>query len=324
MSIEHSAVTKEDARQKAEKILRFKIGPQYSLGEAETDEGEYVFPILMSPPRVIFDETRSQPTDVMYLSATKVGEIRVDREEEADYTHPQKVYRRVRDYEREIQQAVEKALISAAAKDFTQLPFPENRYAPVEDLLSEVILRGSISIEQIKSLESPKENEDPGKYTKYLDQLTSIDLLRREDGHIRPGNVLMNILRDTDKNHEALNGALAHYFQQNINDLDKLHQILGPYLAIAGYYYRLAIVSNQLPSVEESELRDAFEEHYRGRGRQKKIKMFKLSRYLLHLERAGILEPMTGSDSRVWAGNREIMDELESKTEYIGVISQPA
>lgn len=324
MSIEHSAVTRDDARRKAEQILRFKIGPQYSLGEAEADGEEYVFPILMSPPRVIFDETRSNPTDVMYLEPTKVGEIRVDNNEDADYTLPQTVYRRVREYEQEIQQAVEKALISAAAKDFTQLPFPENRYAPVEDLLSEVILRDSISIEDLKSLEAPNTDPENGKYRKYLQQLIDIDLLRREDGRVRAGNILMNIRRDTDKNHEALNGALAHYFRENINNLEKIHQILGPYLAIAGYYYRLAIEANQMPTVEEEALRDAFEQHYKGRGKQTDVKMFKLSRYLLHLERAGILKPVTGSDSRVWSGNQDIMDELEDQTHYLGVISQPA
>ena len=323
MSIEHSAISSDEARKQAEQVLRFKIGPQYSLGEPESDGSEYVFPILISPPRVIFDETRSTPVDVQYLEETKVGEIRVDEDKELDYTLPQTVYRRVREYEEKIQEAVEKALISAAAKDFTQLPFPENRYAPVEDLLAEVILQGSIAIEEISYLESSDEGED-GKYTKYIRELEDLDLLRREDGQVTDGNILTNIQRDTDKSHEALNAALAHYFRENVSNLDKIHQILGPYLAVAGFYYRLAIEANTLPTVKEKELRDAFEQHYKGRGKQTRVKMFKFSRYLLHLERAGILELITKPDGRVWTGNETIKEDLEEQTHYLGVISGAA
>lgn len=320
MSIEHSAISFEEARKKAEQILRFKIGPQYSLGEPETEETEYVFPILISPPRVIFNETRTTPVDVKYLDPTEVGEIRVDKNKEVDYTLPQTVYRRVREYEEEIQEAVEKALISAAAKDFTKLPFPENRYAPVEDILSDVVLRGSISLDDVAHIESPDEG-DVGKYTKYIFELEDLGLLRREDGRVKSGNVLINIERDTDKKHEALNTALAHYFKENINNIEKIHQILGPYLAVAGFYYRLAIEADTLPTVEEKELRDAFERHYKGRGKQTDEKMFKLSRYLLHLERAGILELITRPNGRVWSGNEDIKDDLENQTQYIGVIA---
>ena len=323
MSIEHSATSPEEARKKAEEILRFKIGPQYSLGETETEGSEYVFPILISPPRVIFNETRSTPVDVKYLEPTQVGEIRVNKNEEVDYTLPQTVYRRVRDYEEEIQQAVEKALISAAAKDFTKLPFPENRYAPVEDILSEVILRDEIQLEKIAYLDSPDE-EEQGKYTRYVQELENIDLLRREDGKVKAGNVLINIQRDTNKKSEALNAALAHYFKQNINNLEDIHQILGPYLAVAGFYYRLAIEADMLPTVEEKELRDAFEQHYKGRGKQTDVKVFKFSRYLLHLERAGILELITKPNGRVWSGTEAIKKDLEDQTQYLGVISNPA
>jgi hypothetical protein len=319
MSIEHSAVSRDDAREEAERILRFKIGPQYSLGDPTSDESEYVFPILISPPRVIFDELRNDPVDVNYLEPTQVGEIRVDRNKETEYTFPQTVYKRVREYEKEIQQAVEKALISAAAKDFTQLPFPENRYAPVEDILAEVILREPLSIEDIKAIESPGEDEQ-GKYTKYIQELEEIDLVRRDNGRVTAGNILISARRDTDENHEALNAALAHYFRENVNDLEKIHQILGPYLAVAGFYYRLAIESNTLPSVQENELRSAFKKHYEGRGRQTQVKLFKMSRYLLHLERAGILKPLTQSDGRVWSGREDIKSDLQEQTQYVGAL----
>ena len=324
MSTEHTSVTPDEARRKAERILRFKIGPQYSLGEPSTDGSEYVFPILIRPPRVIFNELRHTPVDVKYLESTKVGAIRIDDNKEADYTLPQTVYRRVREYEQDIQEAVEKALISAAAKDFTKLPFPENRYAPVEDILSEVILRDSISIEDITLLESSDEEDSEGKYTKYVQELENIGLLRRSEGKLQAGNILINFEREKDHDHEVLNSALAYYFKQNINDLDTLHQILGPYLAVAGFYYRLAIESDTLPRVREKELRKAFEDHYKGMGKQTDVKKFKLSRYLLHLERAGILELITKPDGRVWSGNKTIKNGLEEQSEYLGVITEPA
>ncbi|WP_254545865.1 hypothetical protein [Halomarina pelagica] len=320
MSIEQANISEDDARKKAEYILRFKIGPQYSLGDIEVNGSDFVFPIFISPPRVIFDELRQNPVDVDYLDPTRVGKIRVSKKGETEYTHPQTVYRRVRDYEKEIQQAVEKALISSAAKDFTQLPFPENRYAPVEDILAEVILRNTVPLDEIEALDSPDDNER-GKYAKYVEELESIDLLKTRDGVVGAGNFLKEARRDNDKNHEILNTALAHYFRENVNDLEKIHGVLGPYLAVAGFYYRLAIESDTLPKVDESSLRDAFEKHYQGKGRQTDLKLFKLSRYLLHLERAGILKPITQSNRRVWYGVDKIKDDLEEQTHYVGAIT---
>ena len=319
MSVEPTTMQKESAREEAEKILRFKIGPQYSLGTpTELDNGGYEFPVVIRLPRVVFDELRSDPVSVNYLEPREVGKIEVTDTGETEFTHPQTIYANVREVEERIQEAVEKALISAAAKDFTKLPFPENRYAPVEDLLAEIILKGSISIEAVTELQS---SEDDDKYTKHIGTLEQNELIRRENGRLKPGDILASIQRDTDKNHEALNGALGHFFQENINDLEKLHQVLGPYLAIAGFYYRLAIDSDGLPMVSEKELREAFRAHYSGRGRQTKLKEFKMSRYLLHLERAGILESVTESDGRLWTGDEDIRDEVEEQSQYLGTIS---
>lgn len=310
---------RSEARKEAERILRFKIGPQYSLGDPKKMEGGgYSFPVLISLPRVIFDEARQNPVDVKYLDAREVGEIEVAGPDEVDYTLPQTIYANVREVEQRIQKVVEKALISAAAKDFTQLPFPENRFAPIEDLLAKITLQGSVSIETISTLEP---SEDDNKYSKHLDLLEKNDLIRRENGKIVPGDILASIQRDTDRHSEALNAALAHFFRENINNLDDVHEVLAPYLAIAGFYYRLAIDSDRLPVVTEEELRDAFARHYKGRGRRTELKKFKMSRYLLHLERVGILECHTKSDQRVWSGNPEIKASLE-ETPYLGTIAE--
>lgn len=319
MSIEHTTIPEDEARKEAEKILRFKIGPQYSLdAPKETESGGFVFPVSVRLPRVIFDELRSDPVSVKYLEPRQVGEITIENKDEVEYTHPQKIYANVRQVEKKIQEAVEKALISAAAKDFTKLPFPENRYAPVEDLLAEIILKESVPIEDVKALES---GDDDDKYTKHLETLKQNELIRRQGGSLVAGDILASIQRDTDKNHEALNAALGHFFQENINDLDKLHQVLGPYLAIAGFYYRLAIDSDNLPMVSEKELREAFSAHYKGQGRQTNLKEFKMSRYLLHLERAGILESVTESEGRLWTGDENIRDSVKEQSQYLGTIS---
>jgi hypothetical protein len=321
MSTEHSAFPEEDARQEAERILRFKIGTQYSLGEHYIEDSEHVFPIVIHPPRVIFNETRSEPVDVKYLDPREVGEIRIDGSGEVDYTLPQTVYSNVRKYEKEIQTAVEKALVNASAKDFTKLPFPENRYAPVEDLLSEVILMDSISEERIAEFESPKGNdEETMTYWDYVSELEEMDLLRRRNGSIEAGNILVSIQRDTDKHHEALNTALARFFREKISDISEIHVALGPYLAIAGFYYRLAIESDSLPIIEETRLREAFERHYKGKGKKTKEKTFKMSRYLLHLERAGILKCITESNRRMWTGNKTIKSDLMDETDYLATV----
>lgn len=317
MSVEESAYPEDDARKEAERILRFKIGPQYSLGERTQEGKDHVFPITIRRARVIFDEIRQNPVDVNYLPRNEVGEIRIPPSGDADYTHPRTVYKRVRDIEQEIQERVEKALISSSAKDFTKLPFPENRYAPVEDLLSELILSGSISIERLKSLQ--KDEDGDGKYVKYLDELVAMELIYREDGNLKPGRALSEFQVDEDRGSDALNAALAYYFENKIDDMGAIHGVLGPYLAIAGFYYRLAIESDQLPVVSESELREAFERHYRGQGRRKEQKKFKMSRYLLHLERAGILKARTKSDGRQWYGDSDLKNDLQD-TEYVAML----
>jgi len=319
MSIENPTQREEEARKEAEKILRFKIGPQYNLGAPQKeDDGTLIFPVEIRLPRVIFNETRSLPVDVSYMESRQVGEVSVASSGETNYTHPQSIYSNVREVEQEIQRAVEKALISAAAKDFTKLPFPENRYAPVEDLLGKVILEGEIPIEDISSLETSKEDD---KYTKYLPDLEDSELLRRSDGKLIEGDLLANFKREEDRHSEVLNTALAHYFREQINNLGDLHGALGPYLAIAGFYYRLAIQANELPVIKEDELRDAFKHHYQGQGKQSKKKQFKIDRYLLHLERAGILTCHTESNERFWSGDEDLLDELEEETEYIGTIT---
>lgn len=330
MSVEYSA-SKEDARKKAERVLRFKIGTQYSLGEPYPENSEYVFPIIFYPPRVIFNETRTRPVNVKYLDPKEVGEIRVDEEGEVDYTLPQTVYKNVREYEKDIQTAVEKALISSSAEEFAGLPFPENRYAPVEDLLSEVILEDEIAPETIAEFEADQDDSDDSKtYWDYLSELESMDLLRRRGGRIEAGNILVSIQQKTDKNYEALNGALARYFKSKLGNISEIHVALGPYLAIAGFYYRLAVEaelateSESLPIIEEEDLRSAFREHYKGKGKKTKEKEFKVSRYLIHLERAGILKCITESDGRMWTGDKSIQSDLMDETDYLstlGVVS---
>lgn len=306
-------ISEEDAETEAEKVLRFELGSLPHLGSPEYEEGEYVFPVLIRLPRVIFDEDREEPLDVRFLSSEDLGEIRVDAEtgDVSDRTDVWQINKRIREKKREVDRAVQMALLKAEAEKFSLLPFPEHRYTPIQDLLSDVILRGQIPRDRLEQI-------GPGtweKYEEYIEALVEVGLLRMEENRVTAADHLIEIEAQTDYPSDALNVALAHFFREGADNFDMIHSILGPYLTIAGHYYRRSLEVDELPRISTRELRDQIRERYTGR--DGRLKGFKMSRYLLQLEEIGVLESESARDGRGWKGKGEILTKLLEQEEQL-------
>jgi len=325
-------LSEKEARKEARKTLAFEIGNLPRLSEPTRRETDYVFRLLLRLPRIIFDQQESKPLNVDFMSPTQVGTICVDGETgEVKRTHLDRIKSRIKLLEEDIDEAVQKALVLSSANRFSRLPFPTHRYTPVLDILSHLLVEGSIDPEEIEELDRTAEEsdeEDSSNYRDYIDQLEKVDLVYTTDGRVKKGNVLIEIQAQTENEENEddnsglpgqLNAALAHFLERGVDDMQIIRQILGPYLVLSGYYYRraLEIGSSEPPAISEEEFKRELERHYDGEGTEKK---FKLSRYLVQLEEVGILQSARTSEGVTWEGYRSIQDSMGDQQDLLNAI----
>jgi len=132
MSLGDSRIPEDKALKAAEEELRLKVGNLPHLGAPSTVEGDYVIPILISLPRVVFDADTDEAIEVRFLSEEEVGEIRVSGKtgEVVDRTDLRKIESRINEKEKEVERAIQRALIKASAKEFSLLPYSGHRFNP--------------------------------------------------------------------------------------------------------------------------------------------------------------------------------------------------
>jgi hypothetical protein len=322
-----AGVDQNEARRVAMEAVRFQLGTYLRLDEGTFDdeEVEYTFPIILRSPKLILDEDKENAVDLRFLDPIEVGEVTVDANtKDVDHPTSRQVKKELERYEEELNAAIQKALVRASGSNLSHLPFPENQYAPLQDILSEVILNGEIAVEDLEMMDS---FEDGDKYMKYMDSLVELGLLKRGDDVFRSGDVLNTIQKkDKFEGHELethqdqLNAALGRYFEQNVGEFEMIKRTLGPYLAIAGFYYRRALELDELPVIKEEELRDGIKAEYSGRKQQ--MKLFKMSRYLVQLEDVGVLESVYQGGDRYWAGDDNTFQRLKDTADQLGPVTE--
>lgn len=320
------AVTKEEARRKAVETVRKKLGMYPSVGDGEYDPEQrcYSFEISIRTPKLILSGDRESAVDLRYLKPVEVGAAHVAVSDlSVDCPTRQELRTAVKDHEERLNKAIQKAVVRATGSNLSRLPFPGNQYAPVQDILSEVILNGEISPDRLKRMDNI---DDSDKYQKYVDDLVELDLLRRESGLLTSGDVLTTIQEkdrfhghSLENHHDELDAALGRYFESNVGELNMIKRTLGPYLAIAGYYYRRALELGELPRIKESDLRRGIELEYTGQQREEKE--FKLSRYLVQLESIGVLENVIQGGERYWIGDDTTFSNLQDSADEHGPIT---
>lgn len=317
MSIE-TDITMDEARRRAAKVVRQELGtfPRLGQGEYDRENNKFQFHLFIRSPKIISDDRRDEVVDIRYYNELDLGSVTVDGDSgEVNRPNRSRIRKKIREQENEVEIAVQKALISAAGRKFSHLPFPENQYSPLEDILAELILNGQMSMDQIETMDENRSND---RYHEYLQKLLELDLAEQDDEVITNGSVLIDLLNETDSYQEALNGAIGRYFEANIGEFMMIKRTLGPYLVIAGRYYRRALELDELPVVEEAELRRAIKYEYSGKNRERKL--VKLSRYLIQLEDVGILESVSQDGKQYWVGKERIRDDLRDQSQYLATV----
>lgn len=326
-TMEDAGVDPSEARRVAMEEVRFNLGTYLRLDEGEFDEEElkYTFPIILRSPKLILDEDNENAVDLRFLDPIKVGVVTVDANtKDVDRPTSRQVKKEIKKYEKELHAAIQKALVRASGSSLSHLPFPENQYAPLQDILSEVILNGEIAIASLEMMDS---YEDGEKYQKYIDSLIELDLLKRKGDVLRSGDVLDTIQeKDKFEGHEVkthqdeLNAALGRYFEHNVGEFEMIKRTLGPYLALAGFYYRRALELDELPVIKERDLRDGILFEYDGQKQQKKL--FKMSRYLVQLEEVGVLTSVYDNGERYWVGDDTTFTRLKATADQLGPVTE--
>jgi hypothetical protein len=316
MSVD-TAMSLEEARRKAEEEVRYDLGTFVRVGAGELDEehGEFRFPLLIRSPKIITENQTQDVVDVRYFSELNLGTLRIDATTgEIDRPHRGKIRRKVREHENEVEIAVQKALVSAAGQKLSHLPFPENQYSPLQDILAEILLQDEMTMAQIELMDEGRSNN---RYSEYTEKCLTIDLLDRNGDTLSAGSILVSLLDQTDSFQEALNAAMGRYFEHNVGEFGMIKRTLGPYLVVAGRYYRRALELEEMPVIEQDELRRAIEHEYSGKNREKKL--MKLSRYLIQLEAVGILNSVNRNGEWHWSGDEELRDSIREQ-EYLDPI----
>lgn len=314
----NTAITLDEARRKAEKVVRFELGtfPRLGAGEYNNTAEEFQFPLIIRSPQIIRDTRRDETVDVRFFSELDLGTVTVDGTT-GDVDRPGRptIQKKIREYENKIDVAVQKALISAAGRKFSHLPFPENQYSPLEDILSHLLLQGEMSVSDIEMMD---EGRDNNRYHEYVEKLIELDLADQDNQTITSGDILISLQEGAETHQEVLNAAVGRYFEHNIGEFNMIKRTLGPYLALAGHYYRKALELEEMPIVDEEELSQAISLKYSGR--EEKEKLLKMSRYLIQLENVGILESTHQGGRRYWTGDGEIRDKLRTQSDYLAPV----
>jgi len=312
MSLGDAKVPEEKAQKAAERTLRLNIGNLPHLGDAERTDGEYSFPVLVSIPQVIFDETPEglEPVDVKFMSNSEVGEITVDAGtgEVSEYTSPGDIESAIEQEKRELERAVQRALIQSTAKKLALLSYPQHRQMPLMEVLSEIILNGHVEANRVNRIKKD--------YSTHTENLKEVGLITEVDGVFEADDELKQIISNYGSPSDRLQAALTHLFENKSKDLEMMNEFLGPYLEIAGYYYTRAVASESLPKVTLEEFRREISSRHAGKEGEKKN--FQTARWLIQLEEIGVLKVANEHGDRCWKGDESVMDDLLSKQDELG------
>jgi hypothetical protein len=313
-----TTISEDEARRYAEDVVRSELGMFLRLGDSEYDEAgnEYQFDLVIRSPKTIRDSPSGEVADVRFFSELDLGQVTVDGKS-GDVERPDipTIKAKIRDQQEQVEIAVRKALVSAAGHRFAHLPFPENQYAPLEDILAHVQLHGSLSMDDISMMDADRENR---RYHEYVQNLLEQDLLTKDGNTLTSGDVLIGIEDECDSYQETMNTAIGRYFEHNLGEFDMINRTLGPYLVIAARYYRRSLELEEPPLIDEEELRQSIISEYSGK--EQRQKLMKFYRYLIHLENVGILRSVNQAGQRLWVGDDEVDEMLREQTEYLGPV----
>jgi hypothetical protein len=242
------------------------------------------------------------------ISVSQNGEI-IDKPRDSDVKYM------IQENLKFVRTNVEKALIKTAANKFSILPFSEHMYSPIIDVIANLLVNDKMDISQDIGQLREKERE---KYTDIIKNLTSIGLIKQEDGYLEPDNAFVELERGEPDLHKQLSKILAYYFTQYYDDLEGIHRIVGPHLTIAGFIYQQSIEYGAITPVRYDEIRRLIIRSYR----DEELKLIKIPRYLIQLNNVDIIKmkPLNGEDT--WEVNSDIFEDVNSQEDLISPLNK--
>lgn len=303
-------VKEKDAERFAYNIIRSELGNIPYLGTPELIDNEWIIPIIVRYPRIIFDD-KGKPKKTRFMQFEIDETIKINALNGELVERP-RYYDMARDIElnlKKIRNTVEKALVKVGADRFSKLPFPAHMHTPITDILSWLLVNDTLNLETDLSLIG----DEREKYMQNIEVLGEIGLVRRSDSLILPGSYLVEIeTREVKSTPEKLSDALTFFFEKGYYKLESVHQVLGPHLTLSAYCYEKSLEYSELVPISYSMFDGAVQDLYR-----EEVKRIKLPRYLLQLEGVGLITEKTIHGSKVWYGKEDIFSKIMGETEIL-------
>ena len=200
-----------------------------------------------------------------------------------------------------VQTSVQKALIKSAAMQFSKLPFSEHMHSPIIDVIAYLLINERIELSQEIGQLHEKDRE---KYLKIIDTLEEIGLIQRTNNYLLPDNALIEIEHQNETLYSQLSNALAFYFSHGYENIQSVHQVVGPHLTISGYIYQQSIEYDDLTPVKYEEIRRIVHLIYR-----QDLKQIKIPRYLIQLNKVKLIELESKHGEDTWLPNVDVYSE---------------
>jgi len=309
-------IDKSEARSIAYNLIREKYGNIPSIGspQFEKETGVWIIPIHVKYPRIMFDKIQEIPKKVRFLSFENLGLIKINAITGVVIDKPS--YFNIRNEVRErlvfVQSSVQKALVKIGANKFSQLPLSEHMHTPIEDIVSYLLLNDHLNLKEDLISLNQQEFE---KYIKNIEILSKVGLVRRNNDFILPDNALIEIESSYEEISQKLSAALAYFFEKGFNDIRSIQQVLGPHLTISGFIYETSFEYDNIMEVSYHEI-----ERILSRAYSDPSKILKLPRYLIQLEKVGLISQKELKGETYWLPQNEIYSEVLMQDEILSPI----
>ncbi len=298
-------LTKRDAEQLAEEFVLEQIGSTPAIGAIRETDSSFVIDIEVSYPRVIMDEATGEPRKTRFIELGKIGELVIDKFKGQVIDRPRyyDVQNAIREKMNFISESVEKALVRVAADQFSLLPFAVHLHTPVIDVLSWLLLRGSLQLHDLDIVPA----EPAQKLISTLQPLEQVRLIDIRGETVVPGPILIGIEERFERTDKQLSAALAHYFREGYHFIDSIRQVLGPHLTLSSIMYERAVESEEPILLSLQQIEKDFNTFYRAE------RLLKLPRYLVQLEAIGVAEKEVRSGTTMWRGLPALYQNLRNE-----------
>ena len=133
--------------------------------------------------------------------------------------------------------------------------------------------------------------------------------------YLTPNNILIEIEQRSDDLRSQLSNALAYYFEQGYDNIQSIHQVVGPHLTISGYIYQQSIEYDDLTPVKYDEIRRMVHLMY-----AQDIKLIKIPRYLIQLNNVSLLKMETQRGEDTWLPDKDVFDQVSAQDPLISPV----